>query len=217
MSPPFDLLPPLLRGALVTVQVTGLSAVVAYLMSFVAGLARLSTHAPLRTAAGVYVEIFRGTSLLVQLFWMYFVLPFFGLNLSALAVAVLGLGLNLGAYGSEVVRSAILAVPKGQHEAALALNMTPFQTMRRIILPQALVIMLPSFGNLLVELLKSTALVSLITLSDATFEGIKLRTSVLREAEIFTLLLLIYFALAYPLALAALWLERRTSRGGVAR
>lgn len=214
MSPPFDILPVLLRGAGHTAQVTVLAAGVAFLCSFLAGFGRLSRYLPIRALAGAYVEIFRGTSLLVQLFWMYYVLPLMGLNLPKMTVAVMGLGLNLGAYGSEVVRSSILAVPKGQLEAAVALNMSPLQSMQRVVLPQAFRMMLPSFGNLAIELLKGTALVSLITLSDATMRAMQLRTSMpSREAEIFTLLLLIYFVLAWPIMAAMRWLERRYGRG----
>lgn len=213
MVPPFDLLPPLLRGAAITAQVMVLSAVVALVVAFLAGFGRLSRFAVVRGLASVYVEIFRGTSLLVQLFWMYFVLPHFHITLPTMLVAVLGLGLNLGSYGSEIVRSSILAVPKGQTEASIALNMTHWQRMRRVILPQAVTMMYPSFGNLLIELLKSTALVSLITLSDATFEAMKLRTTVLREVEIFSLLLLIYFVLAYPITVGVRWLERQAIAG----
>lgn len=213
MSPPFDLLPPLLRGAAVTVQITLLSAVLGFLVAFLIGFGSLARYRWVRLGARLYVEVFRGTSLLVQLFWAYFVLPLLGLRLPAMAVAVLSLGLNTGAYGSEVVRSAILAIPRGQTEAAIALNMTPGQRLWRVILPQALVIMLPSFGNLLIELLKSTALVSLITLSDVTFAAVTLATTTLRTTEIFSLLLLIYFVLAYPLTLGMRWLERKALSG----
>lgn len=117
------------------------------------------------------MEVFRGTSALVQLFWFYFVLPMFGMKLPALLVGIVVLGANAGAYGAEVVRGAILAVPAGQREAAVALNLTRARTIWRIILPQAVPAMLPPTGNLLIELLKNTALVSLITITDLTFRG----------------------------------------------
>jgi polar amino acid transport system permease protein len=164
--------------------------------------------------SGVFVEVFRGTSLLVQLFWFYFVLPQFGLRLSAALAALLALGLNYGAYGSEIVRSSILAVPIGQIEAAIALNMTPGQRMRSVVLPQAFRIMLPSFGNLLIELLKGTSLVSLITISDMTFQATTLRTIMNQYTpEIFGALLILYFLVAYPLTLGVRWVERRISTG----
>ena len=112
-----------------------------------AALARLYGAAPVRSLATVYVEIFRGTSALVQLFWLFFVLPQFGLTLPPFLVAVLALGLNVGAYGSEVVRGAILGVPRGQWEATTALNMTRGSALRRIILPQAFVVMIPPWAT----------------------------------------------------------------------
>ncbi len=146
------------------------------------------------------------------MFWFYFVFPFFGISLSPFLAGVLVLGLNIGAYGAEVVRGAILSVPRGQIEAAIAINMSPSLRMRRVILPQAFLLMLPPFGNLLIELLKSTALVSLITLSDLTFQGMVLRNSLGRTTEIFIWLLILYFAMAYPLTLGVRWLERRLSK-----
>lgn len=213
MSPPFDLVPPLLKGAAVTVQLTVLSAVLALFLSFLLGFGALSRFGPVRWGTGLYVEIFRGTSLLVQLYWMFFALPLLGVDLSAMTVGVLALGMNIGAYGSEVVRGAIRAIPRGQWEAAVALNLTPVQTMWRVILPQAFRIMLPPFGNLLIELLKSTALVSLITLADLTFQAMALRTATLRTPEIFSLLLVMYFLMALPLTAGVRWMERRVSKG----
>lgn len=210
-----DLLPALLRGAFTTIETFILSAVFAFMIAFVAGLGRLSGNVFIQKAAAVYVEVFRGTSLLVQMFWFYFVLPFFGLELSALAAGVAALALNSGAYASEVVRCSVLAIPKGQTEAAVALNMTPRQRMRRIILPQALKLMLPGFCNISIELLKGTALVSLITLKDLTFQAMSLRSLYVGQTkEIFIMLLILYFILALPLVLLSRWLERRISVGG---
>lgn len=211
-----DLLPLLYQGAVTTLKVTVLSMGVAFLLSFVAGFARLSRRKSIRLVSSVYVEVFRGTSLIVQLFWLFYALPLLGIELTALAAGVAALGLNYGAYGSEIVRSAILAVPKGQTEAAIALNMSPMLRMRRVILPQAMVIMLPSFSNLAIELLKGTSLVSLITMADLTYQGMILRTfDASRTFEIFGLILLLYFVMAYPLTLMMRWLERRFSAGRV--
>jgi polar amino acid transport system permease protein len=137
-----------------------------------------------------------------------------------MTVAVLGLGLHIGAYGAEVVRSAVLAIPRGQHEAALALNMSPALTMRRVILPQAVVAMLPPFNNLMIELLKATALVSLITITDLTFQGQLLNTATLKTAPIFMAVLVFYFLIALGITSAFRMLERRLSVGrlkGMAR
>ena len=209
-----DLLPALLQGAATTLQVTALSLVLAGILSFLAGFSRLSSSKGISLLSRLYVEVFRGTSLLVQLFWIFYALPLLGIELSPMVAGVTALALNYGAYGSEVVRSAILAVPKGQTEAAIALNMGRWLRMRRVILPQALLIMLPSFGNLAIELLKGTSLISLITITDLTFQGMLLRTfDASRTLEIFALILVMYFLMAYPLTLGMRWLERRMSAG----
>lgn len=208
------ILPALLQGLGVTVQLTIYSAILAFIVSFLVGFGRLSRLYLIRVVCVVFVEVFRGTSLLVQLFWLYFVLPQIGIWLPSALAGLLALGLNSGAYGSEIVRSSILAIPKGQIEAAIALNMTPVQRMRSVILPQAFRIMLPSFGNLLIELLKGTSLVSLITISDMTFQATTLRTNMNQYTpEIFGLLLILYFLVAYPLTLSVRWFERRLSTG----
>jgi polar amino acid transport system permease protein len=211
MPPPFDIISRLIPGAVVTIKVTLVAAVLALVVALLMGMARSSKNRAVRALSGFYVELFRGTSALVQLFWIYFVLPLppFKIFLTPFQAGVLTLGLNLGAYGSEVVRGAIRAVPPGQIEAAIALNFTPAQRMRRVVLPQAMVRIIPPFGNLLIELLKATALVSLISLSDLTFEGLKLQQTVGRTTEIFTILLISYFVIAYPLSRSIRWFENR--------
>lgn len=205
-------LPRLVEGLRVTLQLTAGGAVLAVLLATAAGLARRSATRILRWPANVYVEIFRGTSALVQLFWFYFALPFFGLSLPALVTGVLVLGLNSGAYGAEVVRSAIAAVPRGQWEAARALGLGAKQTLLRVILPQALPMMLPPAGNLLIELLKNTALVSLITLAELTFTAQVQRAATLETVPLFALTLLIYFAVAQLLLRGMRRLERHVTR-----
>ena len=208
---PFDLLPTLLRGLSTTITLTFWGALLALVVAVFTGVLRSSESRLLRTVTSAYVEVFRGTSILVQLFWIFYVLPLppFNIELSAFQAGVLALGLNVGAYGAEVVRGAIRATPRGQIEAAIALNMSRTLMMRRVILPQALVRILPPFGNLLIELLKATALVSLISLADVTFQAGTLRQSVGRTTESYTLLLVIYFLIAYPLTLGVRWLEGR--------
>lgn len=206
-------LPGLLQGAALTFEIAILGSLLAVVMGVLAALARLYGPAPLRWLATVYVEIFRGTSALVQLFWLFFVLPQFGILIDAFIVAVLALGLNVGAYGSEVVRGAILAVPRGQWEASTALNMSHAQMLRRIILPQAFVAMIPPWGNLFIELLKSTALVSLITLSDLAFRAQQMNQTTLKTLPIFTLVLLIYLAMSLVVTIGMRLLEGRASAG----
>lgn len=210
-----EILPTLLKGLVVTVETLVLSAFFAFLIAFIAGLCRLSKNGLVRTVTLVYVEFFRGTSLLVQMFWVFFALPLLGLELSPLTAAVITLSLNYGAYASEIVRGAVLAIPKGQVEASIALNMSPYKRMTRIILPQAVKLMLPNFGNTLIDILKGTSLVSLITLGDVTYQAMLLRsTNISITTEIFTVLIVIYFLLALPLIITARWLERRASLGG---
>ncbi|MEN4918774.1 ectoine/hydroxyectoine ABC transporter permease subunit EhuC [Achromobacter spanius] len=204
-----ELVPPLLEGLAVTLQIMAGAVVLAVPLALLSGMGRLSSATPVRWLASVYVEVFRGTSALVQLFWFYFVLPLFGVQLPAMLVGIVVLALNAGAYGAEVVRGAIRAVPPGQREAGVALNLTRGQIMRRIVLPQAVPAMLPPAGNLLIELLKNTALVSLITITDLTFRGQLLRSETLRTTEIFTLMLLMYFAVALLITAGVRLLERR--------
>ncbi len=206
-------LPQLLEGAVLTVEITLLGCALAIVMGVFAAIARLYGPAPLRWLAVAYVEIFRGTSALVQLFWLFFVLPQFGLTLAPFLVAVLALGLNIGAYGSEVVRGAIGGVARGQWEATTALNMTRSQALRRIILPQAFVAMIPPWGNLFIELLKMTSLVSLITLADLAFKAQTLNQATFKTVPIFTLVLLIYLVLSLALTIGMRFAETRASRG----
>lgn len=199
-----------------TVVITVAGCALAIVSSLLAGLGRCSRDWIVRGFSALYVEVFRGTSALIQLYWFYFALPvLIGVWLDAVLVGILVLGLNVGAYGAEVVRAAIEAVPKGQREAAIALNLTRWQEMRYVVLPQAATMMLPPMGNLMIELLKSTALVSMITVADLTRVGTFLRDDTHRNVEIFGMLLVLYFLLSQVIAAAVRWLERRFSRGAV--
>ncbi|WP_404439105.1 ectoine/hydroxyectoine ABC transporter permease subunit EhuC [Stutzerimonas chloritidismutans] len=210
-----ELLPLMLEGAWVTVQITFWGSLLAITAALIGALCRLSPIAPLRWMAIVYIEVFRGSSLLVQLFWLYFVLPMppFNIAMSAFHVAVIGLGLNIGSYGAEVLRGAIRSVHEGQYEACQALNMTPWQRLRRVILPQALLAAIPPGTNLLIELLKNTSLVSLITLSDLAFRARQLDQATLMTLEIFGIALVMYFILAQIINFSMRTLERRLARG----
>ena len=183
-------------GAGVTLEQTVLATLVAVGVAVTMGLMRLSGNAAVRGGATLYIELFRGTSLLVQLYWIFFVLPLFGLPLEKFTAGFLAVGMNIGAYGAELVRGAVQAVPRGQVEAALALNLTPWVRMRRIIFPQALRIMLPSWGNLLIELLKGTALVALISVPDLMFEAKQANAATFLSIEALGTALLIYYLIA---------------------
>ncbi len=203
----------ILDGAVVTAKITVLGCALALVAAFTAGLGRISRFWQLRWLATAYIEFFRGTSIFVQLFWAYFVLPLLGVPLSPLQAGVLALGLNVGAYGAEVVRGAILSVPREQYEGCKALNFTRIQELRHVILPQAFVLMLPTFGNNAIELLKGTAVVSLISLSDMTFQAQVVRAQTGSTAVPFLTILFLYFAYSTVISNSIKALERRLSRG----
>lgn len=204
----------ILEGARTTVLLTVLGSAVALVVAFVAGLGRLSPVAGVRGLATAYIEFFRGTSIFVQLFWIYFVLPMTGLWApTPMQAGVLALGLNVGAYGAEVVRGAIQAVPRDQYEACIAVNLTRFQRMRHVILPQALPLMLPTFGNNAIELLKATSVVSLISLADMTFQAQVVRSQTGSTLVPFVTILVLYFAMSSLISLAIRACERRVTRG----
>jgi polar amino acid transport system permease protein len=204
----------LLDGTWITLQVTILAAGLGTILSILSGLAGLSTVRSIRWANQVYVDFFRGTSAIVQLFWIVFALPLLGVSISPFVGGIVTLGLNMGSYGSEVVRGAIRAVPRGQTEAAIALNLTPADRMRHIIFPQAAVAMLPPYGNLLIELLKASALDSLVTLSDLTFEAQKLRVNgTASTATLFSIALVMYFVIALGITGLVRAAESYLSRG----
>ena len=209
---------PLMQGARVTVEMTVYSTVLGTLFSFLFGIGRLSPARLPRWSSIAMIELFRGTSLLVQLFWLFFALPVLGralgldLRLPPVVAGALALSLNIGAYGAEVVRGAIQAVPRSQHEAAKALDFTPRQILWRIAIPQAIPEMMPSFSNLAVQNLKDTALVSLIGLADLAFQAERIRNFTQDSTSVYTLLLLMYFGMALVLAGGMRLLEARVSR-----
>ncbi|AEM87497.1 ectoine/hydroxyectoine ABC transporter permease subunit EhuC [Streptomyces violaceusniger] len=204
----------LLPGIWITIQLTLFSAVFAAAVAFGIGIARTSRLWIVRFLTGFYVEIFRGTSALVLMFWLFFVMPLaFGYQLVSMWAAVLALGLTYGAYGSEIVRGAIASVAPAQREAAIALSFTPAQRMRRVILPQAIPEMIPPFNNLLIELLKATALVSAVSVADITFAAQLSRLATGDSLEIYAIILVLYFVLAFVLTRLMRLLERRAKAG----
>jgi polar amino acid transport system permease protein len=201
--------PLLLRGAWVTVQLTLYGSALAVVLAFVFGLVGTARSRWLRALGRVYVEFFRGTATLVLMYWFFYALPLVGFRFTPMLAAVLALGLNVGAYGAEVVRGSIGAVPKAQYEATVALNMRPAQRLRRVILPQAVALMLPPFGNLLIELMKGSAVVSLISIADLMLRAQQLRQSTGQTTAVFLVILVIYFVIAQVLQLLVRYAERR--------
>jgi len=204
----------LTEGVATTVFVTVGGIILATVMSFVAGLCMLSRSTSLRVVSRIYVEVWRGTSEVVQLFWIFFALPvLIGFQLVPLWAGVLVLGINHGAYGAEIVRGAVQAVPRAQYEGAIALNFTPAQRMLRVILPQALVEMVPPFNNLFIQLLKGSALVSLVFLEDITYQAteVLLPTNSRQAFTILLLLLMLYLVLSVLITAVMRRVERRAA------
>jgi polar amino acid transport system permease protein len=197
------------EGLWITLQLLVYSAVLAAVIAFGIGMARTSRHWIVRFLSGTYVELFRGTSALVLMFWLFFALPLLGWQLVAIWAGTLALGLSYGAYGSEVVRGAIQSVAPAQREAAIALSFTPWQRMRKVILPQAVPEMLPPFNNLLIELLKGTALASLLSIAELTFQAKLARLSTGESAQVFGIILVMYFVVAFLVTRVMRLLERR--------
>ncbi|TDC69235.1 ectoine/hydroxyectoine ABC transporter permease subunit EhuC [Actinomadura sp. GC306] len=201
-----------LAGAWLTIQLTLLGGALALALAMIFGMAGASRHAWVRVLNRVYVEFFRGNATLVLLFWFFYALPLIGLRFTTMFAAILALGLNIGAYGAEVVRGSIKAVPKAQYEATVALNFTPFQRMRRVLLPQAFALMLPPFGNLIIELMKGTAIVSLVGLVDLTRASKDIQGSSGETIAAFSVALVLYFVIAQMLQLFVRYAERRVDR-----
>jgi len=205
--------PMFLNGTIVTLEQTVLGALLAIVVALIAAFMKMSSFFPIRWMGITYIEIFRGTSLLVQMYWIFFVLPLFGITLDKFTAGFLAVGLNLGAYGAELVRGGIQAVPKGQYEAAIALNLPSVSRMRRIIFPQALLKMLPPWGNLLIELLKATALVSLISVTDLMFEAKMINNRTYLSAQTFGTALIIYYIMArFIITPGMRWMEHRLAQ-----
>jgi len=215
----FDNLPEfistILDGLGLTLAATLGGIAISAVLSFVFGLAMLSGSRIVRVVARIYVEIWRGTSEVVQLFWIFFVLPVLvGYQIVPLMAGIVVLGLNFGAYGAEIVRGAIQAVPRAQYEGAIALSLTPAQRMRRVILPQALVEMVPPFNNLFIQLLKGSALLTMITVPEMTNQARNVLMDLYtgQAGLIWTVLLVFYLLLSVLITFGMKFLERRAAR-----
>ena len=206
----------LMSGAAVTVEVTAASLLLGCLVGLLVGIGRLNPRRRLVYGlCSAYLVFFRGTPLLVQLFIWFFGLPQFGLMLPAFACGVVGLGLYSGAYVSEIVRGAIQSVDRGQNEAARSLGMSAGQAMRKIIIPQAVVRMIPPLGNEFIALIKNSALVSLLTIHDLMHEGQKIISVSYRSLEVYLAVALIYLVLTSATSGALRLIERRLCAGGM--
>ncbi|MEO7254262.1 MAG: amino acid ABC transporter permease [Casimicrobium sp.] len=215
-SPVWAGLPQLLRGAWVTVEITSVSLLLGCFMGLVVGLGRLKPER--RIVYGIctaYLAVIRGTPLLVQLFILFFGLPQFGILWPAFFCGVIGLGVYSGAYVSEVVRGAIQSVDRGQMEAARSLGMSSGLAMRSVVLPQAVVRMIPPLGNEFIALIKNSALVSLLTIHDVMHEGQKIISVSYRSLEVYLAIAVVYFVLTGATTLALRHIEKRLRAGGM--
>ncbi|MEY9213980.1 ectoine/hydroxyectoine ABC transporter permease subunit EhuC [Thermobifida halotolerans] len=208
-----DRLPLYLSGAGTTLTITLLGAVLAFVLAMVIGTLGTLRNPAARGFATFYTETFRGVAALILMYWMAFAVPqITPYEIDPMFAAVLALGLNIGAYGAEVVRAAINAVPKAQIEATVALSMSWWRRMRSVVLPQAWAQMLPTFGNLIIELMKATAIVSLIGVADLTRIAQEQRTATGETILAFSGALVVYFVIAQVLILGMRLLERRANR-----
>ncbi|WP_304453436.1 ectoine/hydroxyectoine ABC transporter permease subunit EhuC [Nocardiopsis sp. YSL2] len=206
-------LPLYLDGAWVTIQLTIGGCALAFVLAMVFGVLGSMKHWLPRAVSTVYVEVFRGIAALVLMFWMAYALPLAtGFQLENRFAAILALGLNIGAYGAEVVRAAINAVPKAQVEATVALNLSWFQRTRLVVLPQAWAQMLPTFGNLVIELMKATAVAYLIGVADLTAVAQQMRQGTGETIVAFIGALILYYLIAQVLISGMRLLERRANR-----
>jgi polar amino acid transport system permease protein len=204
--------PSLIDGIRNTLMLVAICFPLTLLLSVLVGLARLSRFGLLRAAARVYVEIFRGVSLFVTIFWMYFALPFLGVSLSPWAAAVVALVLVHAAYTSEYIRGAVQDVPKAQYQAAQALSMNRLQTLRYVVFPPAAAAIMPLVGNELVLLLKGTSIASLISVPELTEQGRTIIMSTYQPFPTLLAVLLCYFVMAQLLVWVCRRVERRLTR-----
>lgn len=212
-------LPALLKGAKLTVLLTLTIFVLAVLLGLLVALGRLSRYRLIRIPLTAYVELIRSTPGLVQIYYIFYVLPFFGFTLDAIPAGIAGLSLNYAAYLSEVFRSGIQSVPVTQKEAATTIGLSYFQTLRFVILPQAVRTVLPPIVNYLLMLFKDTSLLSVITIQELLFSGLLLAATTFKHHIILTEIAIIYFCICYPVALLSTYLENqlKTRRGPLLR
>lgn len=201
---------PMLAGAAVlTIEIALGAMAIGLSVGLFVALGRLGHSRVLRAFLAGYVEVIRGTPLLIQLVYIYFVLPAVGIAIDPVPAAIVGLGLNYGAYMSEVYRSAILAIDRGQTEAALSLGYTPRQALQHVVIPQALLIAVPPLGNYFIALVKDTSLASVIAVTEILKTANIIASQTFRTVEVFTAAALVYLALSLPLSRLVHYIEGR--------
>jgi polar amino acid transport system permease protein len=207
-----EFLPILLQGVGLTILVTLGSLVLSTFLGLVWALMRVSGLRALSLLSGGLINVIRGIPIIVLLFYLYFVMPDFGIALTALQAAILGLGIAYSAYQAENFRAGIEAIDKGQIEAAQTIGMGWWLTMRRVILPQAVRIVLPPYGNIMIMLLKDSSQASTITVAELALQGKLIASSTFKNTNVFTLVALMYLTMSIPLILLVRHFEKKESR-----
>jgi polar amino acid transport system permease protein len=207
-----EFLPILAQGLKLTVLVTIGSLALSTVLGLLWALMRVSGSRVLAGIAKTFVNVIRGIPIIVQLFYIYFVLPDFGISLTALQAAIIGLGVAYSAYQSENFRAGIEAIDKGQLEAAQSIGMGWWLTMRRVILPQAFKIVLPPYGNIMIMMLKDSSQASTITVAELALQGKLIASSTFQNTTVFTLVAALYLCMSLPLIWVVGRLEKRFGR-----
>ena len=212
LSDTVEFMPILLLGVKLTVVVTIGSLLISTVLGFIWALLRVSGVAVLSGISKAVINVIRGIPIIVQLFYIYFVLPDFGLTLTALQAAIIGLGIAYSAYQAENFRAGIEAIDHGQVEAALSMGMGWSLMMRRVILPQAIKIALPPYGNIMIMMLKDSSQASTITVAELALQGKLIASATFQNSTVFTLVALLYLTMSMPLIVLVGWLEKHFGR-----
>jgi len=207
-----EFLPILLNGVALTIIVTIGSLVLSTILGMVWALMRVSGIGLLAGLSAALINVIRGIPIIVLLFYLYFVMPDLGVTLTALQAAILGLGIAYSAYQAENFRAGIEAIDKGQIEAAQAIGMGWWLTMRRVVLPQAIRIVLPPYGNVMIMMLKDSSQASTITVAELALQGKLIASSTFKNTSVFTMVALMYLTMSIPLILLVRHFEKRAGR-----
>ena len=207
-----EFMPILLNGVALTIIVTIGSLVLSTILGMVWALMRVSGIGVLAGLSAALINVIRGIPIIVLLFYLYFVMPDLGVTLTALQAAILGLGIAYSAYQAENFRAGIEAIDKGQIEAAQAIGMGWWLTMRRVVLPQAIRIVLPPYGNVMIMMLKDSSQASTITVAELALQGKLIASSTFKNTSVFTMVALMYLTMSIPLILLVRHFEKRAGR-----
>jgi polar amino acid transport system permease protein len=207
-----EFLPILMSGVALTIIVTIGSLLLSTVLGLIWALMRVSGIGVLSGISAGLINVIRGIPIIVLLFYLYFVMPEFGVTMTALQAAILGLGIAYSAYQAENFRAGIEAIDKGQIEAAQAIGMGWGQTMRRVVLPQAVRIVLPPYGNVMIMMLKDSSQASTITVAELALQGKLIASSTFKNTSVFTLVALMYLTMSIPLILLVRHFEKRAAR-----